>query len=302
MSSAVITPEVPSKHPENVNRACEACRGLKVRCLLDHESNSGKCQRCSRSGRQCHYAAPQKRRRRKRTDTRVAELEKEVCALRSLLSKGSSRLGPEQVPEHDEGKAIEASVTHSDLVSKLDDIEESSDESDQDESPRIDPRELPNNPVPASLGINLSEVLGDGYKSMDLEAYRNTSETIHSSPAKWDRDFIDQEITSLETATELFNFYMSDLCGQLPMVVFGPSDTAAKIRREKPTLFLCIVTASAGRFGTKLYNRLHREVLRVFAQRLIIIGDKSLELVQAQLITAFWLYPPDDFKKLKFYQ
>ena len=60
------------------NRACEAYRLLKVRCLSDETSPSSQCQRCRRAKRSCVFAAPQKRRPRKRTDTRVAELEREV--------------------------------------------------------------------------------------------------------------------------------------------------------------------------------------------------------------------------------
>src|SRR5271154_3236090 len=71
-----------------VNRACEACRLLKVRCLPDNTSTSAICQRCKKSGRICIYAAPQKRRQRIRTDTRVAELEREIRAMRSLLTGG----------------------------------------------------------------------------------------------------------------------------------------------------------------------------------------------------------------------
>ncbi|KAL8719429.1 MAG: hypothetical protein Q9225_003572 [Loekoesia sp. 1 TL-2023] len=43
------------------------------------------CQRCAKSGRECTYTVPEKRRRRKRTDTRVAELEHTVQVLAAKL-------------------------------------------------------------------------------------------------------------------------------------------------------------------------------------------------------------------------
>jgi hypothetical protein len=67
-------------------RACDYCRSLKVRCIAGNAS-SGKCQRCAKSGRDCIMTAPQKRKQRKRTDTRVTELEKEVRAMRVAFSQ-----------------------------------------------------------------------------------------------------------------------------------------------------------------------------------------------------------------------
>ncbi|KAI4140795.1 MAG: hypothetical protein L6R39_005657 [Caloplaca ligustica] len=67
-----------------VVRACESCRARKVRCLPEDPTT---CQRCARSGRDCIYTAPEKRRRRKRTDTRVAELEHMVQMLAAKLEE-----------------------------------------------------------------------------------------------------------------------------------------------------------------------------------------------------------------------
>jgi hypothetical protein len=297
MSSVSATPQAISKPLENVNRACEACRGLKARCLVDQSSSSGKCQRCNKAGRSCHYAAPQKRRRRKRSDTRVAELEKEVRVMRSLLSKGS-RATPEQTAEYAEENITGAGSAHSNLGSKSDGIEESFHDSDEDVGLSM----LRNGEHPASMNINAGGTWVGSGKIMDAATCREASQTIYSSPNNLGKDFVDRELISMEMATELFDFYSTDLCVQMPMIVFRPSETAAKVRQEKPTLFLCIVTASAGKFNTGLYDCLYREVLQVFAQRLIIIGDKNLELVQAQLIKSFWLSPPEGSKKLTFYQ
>ncbi|KAL8958539.1 MAG: hypothetical protein Q9193_004425 [Seirophora villosa] len=93
-SPATLEPH-PSSSPHNLPktpvRACESCRARKVRCLPE---DSKACQRCARSGRECVYTAPEKRRRRKRTDTRVAELEHMVHML-------AARLEEEQRPGHE---------------------------------------------------------------------------------------------------------------------------------------------------------------------------------------------------------
>ena len=63
-------------------RACEACRSLKVRCEPD--PNGGPCKRCLKAGRKCEITAPS-RKRQKKTDSRVSELEKQLADIQSQL-------------------------------------------------------------------------------------------------------------------------------------------------------------------------------------------------------------------------
>ena len=71
-------------------RACEACRQLKVKCELDDSVPNATCKRCAKAGRQCIVTAPS-RKRQKKTDSRVAELEKKIDALTaSLVARGGA--------------------------------------------------------------------------------------------------------------------------------------------------------------------------------------------------------------------
>ncbi|KAL8739738.1 MAG: hypothetical protein Q9190_007488 [Brigantiaea leucoxantha] len=79
-------------------RACQACRLRKVRCLPAEPNPTGQCRRCILAGRQCVTIAPSQRRRRKRTDTRVAELEKIVKELSEKLEQGKFNT---QAPQHE---------------------------------------------------------------------------------------------------------------------------------------------------------------------------------------------------------
>ncbi|KAI9753349.1 MAG: hypothetical protein M4579_005207 [Chaenotheca gracillima] len=72
--------EIPS------HRSCAPCRSLKIRCMLD-ETNPGICQRCARFGRECVFTPIQKRKQRKKTETRVTDLEREMSVLRALLKQ-----------------------------------------------------------------------------------------------------------------------------------------------------------------------------------------------------------------------
>lgn len=70
-----------SKRP----RACEQCRGLKVRCEPDPKNPNGPCKRCGKANRNCVVTVPT-RKRQKKTDSRVAELEKKIDALSKSLA------------------------------------------------------------------------------------------------------------------------------------------------------------------------------------------------------------------------
>ena len=67
-------------------RACEACRGLKVKCEFDlnNQNQDGPCRRCTKARRHCVVTQPS-RKRQKKTDSRVAELEKKIDALTAVL-------------------------------------------------------------------------------------------------------------------------------------------------------------------------------------------------------------------------
>ncbi|KAB8302865.1 hypothetical protein EYC80_006198 [Monilinia laxa] len=65
-------------------RACEACRGLKVKCEPDMNNFDGPCKRCAKASRHCVVTVPS-RKRQKKADSRVAELEKKIDALTATL-------------------------------------------------------------------------------------------------------------------------------------------------------------------------------------------------------------------------
>lgn len=89
---------VESKRP----RACEACRGLKVKC--DPDPIKGTCRRCAKAGRPCVVTAPS-RKRQKKTDSRVAELEKKINGLEAILhaAKDGPGSGSDDGGSYDDG-------------------------------------------------------------------------------------------------------------------------------------------------------------------------------------------------------
>lgn len=79
-------------------RACEACRGLKVKCEFDPSNHDGPCRRCAKAHRNCVVTQPS-RKRQKKTDSRVAELEKKIDALTAVLQATRSESAQQNVTD-----------------------------------------------------------------------------------------------------------------------------------------------------------------------------------------------------------
>ena len=115
-------------------------------------------------------------------------------------------------------------------------------------------------------------------------------------------DVIERGIVSMDLATELFNTYVNSLSPHYPAVVFPEGFAAEELRRTKPTLFLAVIAAASGKSDPSLYSILNSEVLLSFAYRMVMRSEKSLELVQAILVTVIWYHHPGRFAQLKFYE
>jgi hypothetical protein len=109
-------------------------------------------------------------------------------------------------------------------------------------------------------------------------------------------------LIDVQTAVEAFDHYVKEVAPGLPVVVFPPGTTMASVRRNKPTLFLVIMAISIGHFRSELQMSLIREVHRLFADKVVVKGEKSLELVQSIMLACIWYMPPDQFEELKFFQ
>jgi hypothetical protein len=270
MSTAAIM-EIPS------HRACAHCRSQKVRCIPD-ESNPDVCQRCARSGRPCVFTPLQKRKQRKRTDTRVAELEREMRAMRAMLKhKQDGAKTPPREPASTgpaEGLWYERNVQGAARQ-------------------------------PAFPAIGGSKEVTDGAtpaQSKQQSAPLLWPSRFPDRPPEEGGDVINRGLLSMATARQLLDIYRTDLFPHYPMVPISPSTSADELRSTKPTLFLAIIAAAAGKENSDLSATLDKEVLQAYASRSLVRSEKSLELVQALLISAVWYHPPARFGQLKYYE
>lgn len=81
--------------------------------------------------------------------------------------------------------------------------------------------------------------------------------------------------------------YQAHLAPQFPFVVIPSGATVGQMRKEKPFLLRVIVTVAS------IQDLVHRkalgeEVLKDIAHRLLVQGEKSLDLLQGILVFAAW--------------
>ncbi|KKK17179.1 hypothetical protein P175DRAFT_0492918 [Aspergillus ochraceoroseus IBT 24754] len=273
-----------------LNRSCESCRSLKVRCLPDPASPN-QCQRCTKAKRHCVFVAPQRRRPRKRTDSRVAQLEREMRQMRSFLKDRLQVNESSQESSESEGedpREVESETNSRDTVSSSKDgptsISGSTKQSDL--PPRFptpsNANTFNNSPISA---LNFNQIYPEGSPEFPPE-----------------EDVVDRGLISLDCAEKLFSFFFTELASFAPMVDLPSNTPASQLRRSKPVLFLSIIAAAALSVNAGLATILNRELVSVYAEQFFINGKKSLELVQALLLMIVFYFPPQSPLAIQFYQ
>lgn len=305
-------------------RACEACRQLKVRCEPDDNNPEGSCRRCAKAGRSCVVTVPS-RKRQKKTDSRVAELEKKIDALTQSLQATKG-----QTP----GDVLDPAISQSqilDLHTGHDRIEGGPSGQWLGQQPRghegpSGNLASPTSTLTGSKRKHSSDFQGNAAASREdyptgSYSIAGESKGFSSNAPTWPHlfnsvptlqpklpneheyaDVIDRGVLDHDTAIQMFDRYVNEMAPQMPTVVFNPGTTAAEIRRTKPVLFLAILSVASGSIRPALQPSLVAEATRIYADRVICRGEKSLELIQALLVSTLWYTPPEQYEELKFYQ
>lgn len=277
------------------------------------------------------------RKRQKKTDSRVAELEKKIDALTATLHAAKSgplplTLGTENGTEH-EGLGIQErqnsyqQVTNGAYGAQFRPEARISNEwSPYQKAPDFDMKK-PSAPPMVVAGQKRKHAESRDYSTASdtrspsvgrlagkgTDSNNGSRQDRLNTPLSGDSatkvpqtheyaDVIDKGLVTAEMATRMFDSYVEKMAPHLPAVVFPPGTTAADVRKSKPTLFLAILSASSGMNHPQHQKMLTKEVMSIYADRIICNGEKTLELIQALLISTLWYWPPEHFEELKFYQ
>lgn len=309
-------------HPDDPKRprACEACRGLKVRCDQDPNHPELPCRRCAKAGRQCIITAPS-RKRQKKADSRVAELEKKLDHLTAVLQQQQQQGGA--VPYSPQyGHAPTADMQGRAYAQAAQQLQQYGQPPEQphDQSPMQPPakrRRTDDNAMqsshlhtPASSAEfdvrshseqDLSNRLREHNRTFDA-ATEAAIPPSHNTPS---REFLNKidSLVSPPLGVQIFNRYVEKLTPHMPAVVFPPGTQAEQIWKEKPILYAAILSAASyGILHPEASNELAHEAIKEIANLVVVNGAKSIELIQAVQVLALWYKPPEHTQSTNFYQ
>ena len=302
------------------SRACEACRQLKVRCEPDDNSPTGSCKRCAKANRQCVVTAPS-RKRQKKTDSRVAELEKKLDAVMASLVARTGQNGDANLdPAIAQAQLAELQRHRDQLYEDRPWPQSSRDSTISQGSPSVPKTGVGSKrKLTSDYDYPGGDLTGPRDQAASQGAVATPKSTMPQVPAfqamfnggalgRKDSDdveyidVVDRQILDEDLACRIFDRYHTEMCHYLPIVVFQPGIKAEDIRRTKPILFLAIIAVASASFRPDLQPGLVSEVTRLLADRIMYRGEKSLELVQTLSVMTTYYQPPEKYEELNFNQ
>jgi hypothetical protein len=107
-------------------------------------------------------------------------------------------------------------------------------------------------------------------------------------PAILTVDFaFDDPGTLVEDPDSMLSVFQKRLATQVPFVVIPQNMKAERLRREKPFLYMSVMMAASFE-NTAIQLRLGKNALEQLTERLILRGEKSLDLLQGLLVYLSW--------------
>ncbi|GME46999.1 C6 transcription factor [Neofusicoccum parvum] len=246
-------------------RACDHCRALKVRCDPQEEngliSEISPCKRCLKSKKTCVTTAPTKK-RTKKADTRVAELEKKVNELTARL--GDNPAAPYAYASHPDAPLPEGAHGPADFA----------------DSARPEKRRRMNDQEALISNEVRREIMFDEHAEIAAAAHQR----VENRPPQSDYSYISYEVDRClnpEIAERVVSRYINALMPAFPAVPLPQDTTAARLREEKPLLLAAIAEDVASQFSmddpaasANLADKFNEIALRNY--------DTKLELLRAQ--------------------
>lgn len=110
-----------------------------------------------------------------------------------------------------------------------------------------------------------------------------------SAPNECRPDIVERGVISSAEADALFRKYVWKKAPYFPFVVFSHDTDAQTLRRDSPFLFLAIMTASV-EDQIILQKTLWLEIREIIGRRIVVAGEKSLDLLQGLLVHVCWYH------------
>jgi len=205
----------------------------------------------------------------------VTELEKEIQQMRSLLK---------------------TNTRSSNDVSEHESEEESDDQAHTEEKGRT------SSVHSQSVGTTATSTFS-GFAAPVSKA-PTVDTTVTSAPTDFfgssDNDIIDRNVISEDLARELLSIWRNELVAACPGITIPKHWDVLDLRSNKPALFHAIMAAAAHSKGSALSDRLHEETVLLYARSAFIKGEKSVQAIQALIVTVAYYSPRGRLDNFRF--
>lgn len=212
--------------------------------------------RCTRLSLDCVFLPPAIKRKRKRNETRIKELEKKLLEIQAAVVANRS---------------AQSDASASTLESQ---------QLDTDNDSPLDKYNSPGSSNLASKG-----------------AYNESETNINTQI-----DPVSSGLVNDDLAHSLYWTFCNELAPIYPLVLPPLNLGWSEVRQIRPALFRSVLSAASSSLDPKLFKRLSLDIGKFLAEKVIVDGEKSFDLVQALIVLSTWYHPPQKFQELKFSQ
>lgn len=224
------------------------------------------------------------RKRQKKTDSRVAELEKRIDALTATLHTKDRESAPGGDAErYGEEDAMQYEMTSHQHGMRPGVLHQNQPYATAGAPPNQHTTGDKHHLEKKSNNIYdpLAPVINFYQTPDDPQPFRSSYPLMPHRVAAL-RDSIDTKL-----ATSLFDRYTIDMVPQMPIVTFPPSSSVETLRKDKPCLFGVIMCVASADNVADLHRTLVGSVLQDVAAQ-VFDGQATFELVQSLLVLAVW--------------
>ena len=242
--------------------------------------------RCHRLNKECQHPPPVQKRRINKVAraTKTAQLEQKLDGIVSLLrSQSHSNVAITDALTQSPGSILDSTSSQPD--GSVHYTPGSNTDGGQSDGKATNQT----NPDPAVEQISEAYSTGDiskhppvfekgcPYPGLGSTSSSEGSNSIEFSPV------VKAALTMEDEALEIFR---SQMLRTFPILVIPESMTAQQLRQDRPFLWLCIVAVSSKSSAQQL--ALGREVRRNIGQKLVLEGEKTLDLLLGLLVYLAW--------------
>ncbi|KAH7393357.1 hypothetical protein BKA64DRAFT_84994 [Cadophora sp. MPI-SDFR-AT-0126] len=249
-----------SKPGLKLRRSCEACRGSKGRCISSPD-DSKRCLRCVKDGKQCVFLEAKPRpKRAKNSRMRVAEMEEKLEGLLALVT----------------AKATNQPVKDTPAIAT--------------QTPLPTAPQMPSLLIPDTSLIDFGSAYATPSSSSNQSEQSIPQELPVFAYPIFDnlQDAISKGFISLGQAGDAIELFRSKQKA-FPFVVVPPNMSLDSLRRQRPFLLLAILCCGTEP-NFKLQQHIELELREDLSKRILVKGEKSLDLLQGILVYLTWYH------------